>query len=307
MKLAGLFDPFDTLAKDKFFKTYWNKAPIKIVGASDKFSALPSRKLLPAMCTGKLEDNFWKQTTNTSANAIIADKNGDIMQLNNVPISMYSQLYNAGYGLCFQDISASDQELQELVEDTKTLSPFRSDISVTCYLTPPNSNGVLHFDHQHIFLMQREGTKFWRISETPAISNPIQNFVYQNPDQAYLDAMRKKGYAISIPSRCGFQDIKLSAGDLLYLPPGYYHLQHTQEDHSFHYTLTLDTVSFWNLFLSSIQLELLKHSSTYNSDIRMLESGGREKFLAEQLTALKNNINALEVSDMEITYKNSLF
>lgn len=303
MKFAEIFEP---LAVDAFFHRSWNTSPIEIRGNSAKFDALPSSTLLPTMCAGRIDEQYRQQTRYVSTNATAVDKDGGIVQLNSVPTSMHSQLYNAGFSLCFGDVSGLDRELRELVEDAATLSRFRSSISVTCYLTPPHSNGVLHFDRQHVFFLQREGTKYWRISQTPAVRNPVENFLYPNATREYFDAMKRKGYEISIPSNCGFRDIKLETGDILYMPPGYYHLQHTLEERSFHYTLTLDTVSFWNLFMSSMHLELLKHCASYNDDIRMLDNARRREFLGKQLAALKNDISSLTVEDLEAAFKPSV-
>ncbi len=296
MKLDDIFHP---VTKAEFFNKYWNKKPAVIKGSDQKFVDLPPSSDLPTMCVGKLDENYWQQTSNLSAQASTINKDGKIVQLNNVPISMYAQLYNSGYSICFSDVSYSNHKLKELVEDASDLSQFRSNIVITCYITPPNSNGILHYDHQHVFFLQREGVKYWRISETPAVRNPFENFLYPNADQEYFDEMKNKGYEISIPSDCGFQDIKLETGDLLYMPPGYYHIQQTKEHKSFHYTLTFDTVSFWSLFMSSLHLKFLKNCSEFNDDIRILENENRKQFLEKQLEKLKKEIDSLTIEDIE--------
>lgn len=300
MKLDDIFKPVD---KIEFFKKYWNKEPTVIKGDDQKFIDLPPSSDLPAMCAGKLDDSYWYQTQNLSAHASTVNKDGKLVQLNNVPISMYAQLYNSGYSFCFNDVSQADNQLKDLIEDASNLSEFRSNISVTCYIAPPNSNGILHYDHQHVFFLQREGVKYWRISEKPAIRNPFENFLYPNADQEYFDEMNKKGYEISIPANCGFQDIKLEAGDVLYMPPGFYHVQHTREKKSFHYTLTLDTVSFWTLFMSSLQLEFLKNCSSFNDDIRMMKNENRREFLSANLGKMKKALDSLTVEDLEKVFK----
>jgi len=298
--LTKILDP---ITKREFFTNYWNQKPLVVKGSGHKFDDLPPKSALPKMSSGSLDDNYWSETSNLTAHASTVNGNGKLVQLNNVPISMYAQLYNSGYSLCFNDVSYADERFRELVEDTQSLSDLRASVSVTCYLSPPNSNGVLHFDHQHVFFMQREGAKYWRVSENPAIKNPVENFLYPNADQEYLDEMELKGYAISVPSQCGFQDIKLETGDLLYMPPGFYHAPHTQESNSFHYTLTLDTVSFWNMLMSSMRLELLKNCSSFNYDVRVLGQADRKRFFERQLEKIKTEINSMTVEDIEKAYQ----
>jgi ribosomal protein L16 Arg81 hydroxylase len=296
----------DILAPDgreRFFSTCWNRMPTTIRGDREKFDSLPPSSELPAMCIGKLDWEAWQQTSNQSAQATYAQRTGEIVHLSNVPISMYAQLYNSGYSLCFGDVSRSSEVLRRLVADVSSLSALRSNTSVTCYLTPPRSTGVVHFDHQHVFFLQREGTKYWRISERPAVTNPYENFLYLNAGQAYFDEMERRGYRISVPADCGFRDIELTVGDVLYLPPGYYHAHHTEAERSFHYTLTLESVSFWSLFMASMYLEALKHSSGFNDDIRALDTEGRKAHLEAQLGTLRNRIEQLSAEQIEEMYE----
>ena len=83
------------------------------------------------------------------------------------------------------------------------------------------------------------------------------------------------------------------------MPPGYYHMQHTKDASSLHYTLTLDPLSFWGLLNSSLNLELLKNCSTFNEDIRCLDGEERKKFLDSQLRIFKKEINLLTAEHIE--------
>jgi ribosomal protein L16 Arg81 hydroxylase len=277
---------------------YWNKKPKVIKGEESKFSALPSSKLLPSMCAGEIREGTWIENSNLSAHASIVNKYGEINQLNDVPFTMFPQLFNSGYSFCFRDVSNTNSELRELVADVSRLCSLYTNTSITCYITPPNSNGILHYDSQHVFFLQREGTKYWRVAEKPAIKNPVENFLYPTSSQEYLNEMNSKGYNIAIPSECGFEDIKLEEGDLLYMPPGFYHAPHTKSDTSFHYTLTLNSLSFWNMVMSSLHLTLLENCSNYNNDVRMLDQEAREEYLNLQLQKFKKQVSSLNAKDI---------
>ena len=296
MKFSNVLSP---ISDHDFFDKYWNKKPLLMKGFEEKFKELPSSQKLPSMCIGKLNDNYWEQSNNLSAQITSANSNGQLIHLNNVPISMYAQLYNTGHSLCFNDVSSANKKLKELAEDVSNVCEFNNNAIITCYLSPPNTTGVLHYDCQHTFFIQSEGVKYWRISDKPAIKNPHENFLYHNADQEYFNDMKDKGYEILLPSDCGYRDIILNKGDFLYLPPGYYHSAQTKKEKSFHYTLTLETISFWNFIMSSLHLGFLKNCSEFNEDIRSLPDSDRNKHFSTQLEEFKKMVNNLSVKDME--------
>jgi len=283
---------------ENFLKSTWGSDSIIFTGKSNKFSCLPKSSDIPKLVAGTLENSNWTNTHNLTAQAYKTGRNGVKEHFQDVPISMYTQLFNAGYGLCFDDISFAVPELQELVKDIMEMEFSGAGAFVTCYLTPPYSHGVLHFDHQHVFFLQVEGKKEWRISESQGIVNPVSNFIYSEVDQSYLDDLKAKGYEVKLPQECGFQDIVLEEGDVLYLPPGYYHLGHTEDSHSLHYTLTLEPLSVFSKIFGAFHQEFLKHSSRLNIDTRFMNEGDKDLVLEENVRLIKKVIGDISVEDL---------
>jgi ribosomal protein L16 Arg81 hydroxylase len=290
-------DVLTPLVPSQFLEQVWNQKPFVIRGHKSKLDTLPDSGALPSMCAGSV-DQFWSQTQNFSAQATGTNSTGKIVHLNEVPISMYPQLFNSGYSLCFRDVSKTDKALDQLTLSARDFGSCSSAVSITCYLSPPSSNGILHYDSQHVFFMQREGEKHWRIAERPAIENPLENFIYPNASAEYFDSMKVRGYEIKLPIDCGYQDIVLETGDVLYLPPGYYHVQHTKTLRSFHYTLTLEPTSPRLLFLKELQDIVLRNSTSLNCDIRSFTGEQRDDFLDEQLSKLKELICEISLDDL---------
>jgi ribosomal protein L16 Arg81 hydroxylase len=296
MNFAGVLDP---IGVPDFFREYWDSKPLHIRGSRSKFKALPEVEALPRLLGGTLRPDRWTAGENSFCNAYKVNVDGSYDRLNNAPSSMFSQLFQNGYTLCFGDVSNGDSALSELVGAVCDLTEFRSAPVVTCYLTPPQSSGIVHYDSQHVFFLQRGGSKYWRVSESPGKKHPIRNFMYANVESRALDAMAKSGYEIQLPAQCGFRNVELAEGDVLYLPPGFYHAPHTRSEYSFHFTLTLDPICFWDFLSTAMGSILLRESDTFYCDLRNLDAEARRVTLEKQLALVKQRIQSLTVSELE--------
>jgi ribosomal protein L16 Arg81 hydroxylase len=295
MKFIDLLFPNDSPA---FMANYWNRAPLYIKGDKAKLITLPSLNSLPSLIAGSIDFSRWVDRGNTHCNAYKVNLDGSQDRLNDVPFSMFSQLYNAGYTLCFGDVSQSDPMLLSLVESTKDLTEFKSDALITSYLSPPQSSGIVHYDCQHVFFLQRSGSKCWRVSEQPGKQHPLSNFMYAQTDIKSLNLMAESGYVIKPPSNCGMVDIQLYEGDILYLPPGFYHVPHTKNEHSFHYTLTMHPLSFWSFMSETLENILWRNTNNLYGDLRNLDEAELVAALHERLIFVKKEIESLTAIDL---------
>jgi ribosomal protein L16 Arg81 hydroxylase len=265
MDIGDLLNP---ISRKDFFENVWGQAPLHITGHLDKFDYLPNISELPGILSGKIEDDSWQGTHNLVGQAYKQNIDGSIDKFMDVPIGMYTQMFNSGYGLCFNDVSFAIPELQKILAEFLGNSNTVNQDSVTCYLTPPASRGVLHFDNQHVFFVQRSGTKNWRVSNEPGIKSPFENLIYPSIDSNYFDYLKGKGYQIKLPAECGHTDLTLRQGDVLYLPPGHYHLGNTVDNLSFHYTITIEPVSFHSKIYALMHEKSRRFSSVINKDLR---------------------------------------
>jgi ribosomal protein L16 Arg81 hydroxylase len=92
-------------------------------------------------------------------------------------------------------------------------------LRIDLFYTPPKSAGVhAHFDREDVFVLQLEGQKEWHLSK------PTVPFPLRMPDYAELDA------APSAPDVVH----RLSRGDVMHIPRGFWHATHTSTAPSLH-------------------------------------------------------------------------
>jgi len=240
-----------------------------------------------------------------SFNASRVENDGEITRFQNLPVRLAPEYYNKGFTICFGDVSDVSPHLEELKSDAESLSDLCSDVLITCYVSPAMSTGVLHFDRQHNFFIQREGVKRWTVSRQPAVSNPIDNLVYPGSSEQFFSVMRERGYNIKLPRECGKETITLHPGDVLYLPPGHYHAPETRDSASLHYTLTLEPVSFWSLINPSLYRALLANSECFNKDLRFLGVEERESHITTQKKLLADFILQLTSDELRMIFLES--
>lgn len=258
---------------------YWNHQVVLLKNAAPFFLDLPNAEQLVQCLTGRFTAGRWVEPSSIKINASRVSDDGSFTQMLSIGIEEARKAYNNGFSLCFGDLSNDFTSLAELKNHSSKIFGYPELIAITGYLSPRNAIGVLHFDRQHNFFIQVEGSKRWFVSERPAIKNPYDNLVYAGTPQLFFDDMRRKGYEISVPKVCGNSVYELEVGDVLYIPPGYYHSPETISDASLHYTLTIEPACFWGDFNNRFFEVMLANNSGFLNDYRfMTESERREAF-----------------------------
>ncbi|WP_431041214.1 JmjC domain-containing protein [Streptomyces sp. P1-3] len=101
-------------------------------------------------------------------------------------------------------------------------------VSPTAFLTPPRATGAApHYDLSSVFIRQLAGAKTWRV---------------QAPDQRWPVTRCKPGI---VPDTPVVMEVRLEAGDCLYIPRGFYHEGSTGEDGSIHLSFSEGTEDAW--------------------------------------------------------------
>ena len=273
-------------------KSVWGKTAHLFVGNERTVSDLPTASLLVQKIVGEYSEGEWKQAINCQINASIFGEEKGFHQEISVSSSLARDRYNAGYTLCFSDLSDSFSSINEL--KVKALKLFQQEelLQVTGYLSPPSSTGVLHYDRQHNFFVQREGVKRWFVAARPAVVNPFENLVYPAASQNLFDNLASQGFEILPPSACGKLEFVLQPGDVLYVPPGFYHSPETLQEASLHFTLTIDPSSFWVEMNKTLLRELLRNSASLNMDERFLTQKELEAHREKCLTLIRDAIKS---------------
>jgi len=262
-------------------QNYWNRETLIFHNQATLKSSLPSASQLISCLTGDYENGNWSDPLNVNINASKIDLDGSHEQFLSIEIDSARKLYLNGFTLCFGDLSVGIEKISSLKKQAVDFFGYRDLISITSYLSPPKAIGVLHYDRQHNFFIQREGIKRWFVSERAAIANPFENLVYTGIGQDFFDEMKTKNYQISLPRDCGKKIYELHPGDVLYVPPGFYHSPETLNDSSLHYTLTIEPACFWKDFNKDIFSKMLSSDGKFLMDYRFLTAEQKSNLITE--------------------------
>jgi ribosomal protein L16 Arg81 hydroxylase len=154
-------------------------------------------------------------------------------------------LYDAGLTIC---VTAIEQHVPELARFTARLRDelrFAGEVLVNCYWSPAGGGFGTHFDDQHVFILQVDGSKRWWISREPGCAAPPENLIH-SPEAEAEYRVRHPEIELTPPDESTFVEHLLRPGDCLYLPPGTWH-RTTAGEFSLALTLTLAGVRLGEL------------------------------------------------------------
>ena len=99
-------------------------------------------------------------------------------------------------------------------------------VQVNAYITPPHSQGLVpHYDAHDVLILQVQGSKTWHL--------------YSGADVPPREMQRESDNAVAVDGLPLPTDLRLDAGDVLYLPRGRVHEAETTSDPSVHLTVGL--------------------------------------------------------------------
>ncbi|GHI10212.1 cupin [Streptomyces cellostaticus] len=150
---------------------------------------------------------------------------------------------------------------------------LRTDVQVNLYASWTSKEGFgLHFDDHDVVVVQLEGAKRWKIHEPTRI-----------------DPLRVDVEAPEPPHGEPVAEIVLRAGDMLYLPRGWWHAVAATEGRSLHLTCGLKPTTGADLL--SWLADQLRASATVRANLPQL--GSREEQVAHLAALLKEFTAAL--------------
>lgn len=120
-------------------------------------------------------------------------------------------------------------------------------VQVNAYITPPGSTGFLpHYDHHDVLILQLHGSKTWHLHGGAAVP-PHEMQRRQEVDPDGLPA------PVEAPT-----DVRLDAGDTLYLPRGRVHAAETGPAPSVHLTVGIHVPTVLTLLTHTLHLLSLR-------------------------------------------------
>jgi ribosomal protein L16 Arg81 hydroxylase len=97
-------------------------------------------------------------------------------------------------------------------------------IQVNTYITPPGQTGLApHYDDHDVLILQVQGSKIWHL--------------YLGADRPPREIQREKDKAVDADTLPAPTDVRLDAGDVLYVPRGRVHSAETTSEQSIHLTV----------------------------------------------------------------------
>ncbi len=108
---------------------------------------------------------------------------------------------------------------------------------VNAYITPPGSQGFLpHFDDHDVLILQIQGSKTWHVSDADVPAHEMRR----------LDEVVRTD--LPLPT-----DLRLEAGDVLYLPRGRVHAAEANTEPSIHLTLGIHAPTVLTLITQALE------------------------------------------------------
>lgn len=131
-----------------------------------------------------------------------------------------------GTTICIQDLHRNDPELSALLCDAREMFGMAGGHVVSCYASADAGGFGLHYDDQHVFILQVDGTKRWRFGRAPAVAYPPNNLLVQH--RAEQQRVRPD-LVVPEPRAEDVLETRLVPGQVLYLPPGTWHAAQAEE------------------------------------------------------------------------------
>src|SRR6476661_9575784 len=155
-------------------------------------------------------------------------------------------------------------------------SELQQRFQTNIYLTPPNAQGFkVHFDTHDVFILQTEGSKVWKLYDTP-IALPLKS-------QEYKAESFEPGEMTA--------EITLRKGDMLYIPRGLMHEAVATDECSMHITTGLIGYTWTELVVETMLRLSKEHVELRRNLLLALHSAQPAEEVLRQLDAIKEIIS----------------
>lgn len=213
--LGMLISPINT---NDFFENFWERRPLFVNRDDpDFYRSLLSIENIDKVLT---DLNLRHPVIRLAQSEDMPKPESYTLRDGRIDVLAVTKLFSKGTTIVLDQMQRRLPTLAALCGDMEAEfgGPFQANI----YLTPPNGGGFkVHYDTHDVFVLQVAGSKEWEICDSP-IELPM-------PGQNHETAGVEPG-AVT-------QRFTLNAGDMVYIPRGYYHKARASSEASLHITL----------------------------------------------------------------------
>lgn len=236
-KINGFSDLIQPITLEMFKEDYWENQVLHIQRDNPNFfSNLFSIENLDQLL----------QYTRPRGNSIRVVKNQQPMnptvfenQDGSLNLNQLYAAYADGYTIVINEIQRFWDPIKKLVEDIRQYMGHH--VVANLYLTPENEKALSpHYDTHDVFALQISGEKHWILYDDTHFKSPLMHSFQPIFQREHLS---------------GAKEIKLKAGDLLYMPRGVPHEAYTTNQSSMHITFGVHSTQ-WLDFISKALLNL---------------------------------------------------
>ncbi|WP_199332827.1 cupin domain-containing protein [Nostoc sp. FACHB-190] len=247
-----------------FLTQYWEKRPCLVSRSErDYYSELLSTKDVDSIIQAHGSD---------LGNTRLVKEGSCFSHNDDVELNHFYKAYALGYTVIVGGINERWQPISTLHRNLEVF--FNHPTKINLYMSPKNSQGFPpHFDDHDVFILQVEGSKNWRIYDSPIALPLVSDLKYQDKFKNQLKS--------PVAEFC------LNAGDLLYIPRGYIHEVFTTESPSLHLTIGIYSFKWFDLINSAVTLLTQKDVRFRESlPVGFLQQGEAKVSLQEQFQEL---------------------
>ncbi len=257
--LSGLLAPFDSA---DFFDAYWEQKPLHAPNPNGRnFSGLVSTARIDQLLA---EQVFTGDSLSMARAEPRIEPGAYLSETGMVDRGLVARAYQEGATLILPQLHRRERALADLCRALE--QEFTHAVQTNIYLTPPNAQGFhTHYDTHDVLVLQVEGTKRWRLYDTP-VGAPFRGEQF-TPDAVAAGEITA--------------ELVMQPGDVLYVPRGLMHdaVNADTDGPSLHITTGI-LVKTWADFV----LEAVSEAALKSPHLRAALPPGFTEMDAEALT-----------------------
>lgn len=260
----------DPLTVEEFAAKYFQRRPLKIRGAPDKFDFL-----------FRLREFQFNLDRVERIRAVFAENRHARIRAADIRPMM-----QCGATICVTGMELAHPKLRRAARLVRSELNYSGHVSFRAYLSPPGAGFDLHFDGRVTTTLQIAGSKRWWYSTKPALPYPLYNSDGHPPDS---------GVTYDVPKESTLRTTVLHQGDVFCLPAGIWHRAEAAGTTSLALNMVLDHhhAGVFDSIMGMLQRRL-KQDPAWRQPLPVAPHQSRKRVPQSVASALRERIDALQ-------------